>query len=68
MAKNESYSTQHIRDNLTVSDIHHSFMLPQVFCQAALGVEHLHEQVVAGHLTVQVFAVQVVFSEGAERA
>lgn len=31
-------------------------------------MEHLNEQAVAGHLSTQVFAVQVVFSERAERA
>lgn len=37
-------------------------------CPAALGMEHLNEQAVAGYLSTQVFAVQVVFSERAERA
>lgn len=35
---------------------------------AQLGMEQLNEQIVAGHLAPQVFAVQVFFGEGAERA
>lgn len=66
------------QDNLIVLDIHHSLMLPYInvdhhrasesSCPAALGMEHLNEQAVAGYLSTQVFAVQVVFSERAERA
>lgn len=66
-----------IRDNLVVFDNNHSLLLPyanmcnnrgsEASCPAALGVEHLSEQVVAGHLTTQVSAVQVILSKGAER-